>query len=87
MQQIIFFIRGAIGAEDADGAARITDGTQTIGGDGERLLPSGCLQRARRVAHQRLAQAIGMVGKVKGVAALDAEKVLIDAAFVAVVAA
>ncbi len=53
----------------------------------QRLLPAHFRELAVRLAHQRLGQPVGVVGKVEGVASLDAQKVAVDAALVAVVAA
>ena len=52
----------------------------------ECLLPA-CGDELAVALDQRLLQAIGMVGEVEGVAALDAEEIAIDAAFIAIVAA
>ena len=53
----------------------------------QRLLPTDFGELAVRLAQQRLGQPVGVVGKVEGVASLDAQEVAVDAALVAVVAA
>ncbi len=53
----------------------------------DRLLPRRRLQHSGHIAHQRLGQSLGALHKIKSKAAFRAEKISIDAAFVAVVCA
>ncbi len=68
-------------------AAALANLAQLGAGVLQRLLPTHFSKLAVRLAQQRLGQAVGMVGKIEGIASLDAEKVAVDAALVAVVAA
>ncbi len=65
----------------------IADFAQFAAGVRQRLLPTDFGEFAVWLADERLGQAVGVVGKVEGVAALDAQEVAVDAALVAVVAA
>ena len=89
LQQVVFLVGGAVGADDADGAAApaLANFAQLGACVLQRLLPTDFGELAVRLAQQRLGQAVGVVGKVKGVASLDAQEVAVDAALVAVVAA
>ncbi len=51
------------------------------------MLPSGWFELALRIANERLREAIGALNVVEAKAALGAEKVAVDAAFVAIVGA
>ena len=89
LQQVVFFVGGAVGADDADGLpprlSRIS--RSFVPACSQRLLPTDFGKLAVCLAQQRLGQAVGVVGKIEGVASLDAQEVAIDAALVAVVAA
>ena len=89
LQQVILFVGGAVGADDADGraAARVANLLQFAGGNAKRVLPRGRFELAGRIANQRLRQAVGALDKVETEAALGAEEVVIDAALVAIVGA
>ena len=80
---------GAVGADHADSlaAAGVTDFAQLFAGVVERCLPANLGQLAIGLANEGLGQPFGVVGKVEGVAALDAEEISVDPALVAVVAA
>jgi len=89
LQQVGFFVRDAARADHAHrlAAARVANLTQLLTGKVQCLFPAHCLEFAIRLLHQRLRHAVFAVGKVKAVAALDAEKVSVQSALVAVVAA
>ena len=89
LQQVVFFVGGAIGAENTDGLAAlaIADFAQLAAGVRQGLLPTDFRKFTVGLAHERLGQAVGVVGEVERVAALDAQEVAVDAALVAVVAA
>src|SRR5664279_3085938 len=88
LQQVIFFVAGAVGANHADSGGAVA---------GQHLLELRCdqlqcLLPSRRnefafVLDEWLLDAVAAVGEVEGVPPLDAEEVAIDAALVAVVAA
>ena len=89
LQQVVLFVGGPVGADDADGRAAlaVADFFQLAGGQAQRMFPGRGFQLAFGIAHQRLGQALGAVDKVEAEAALGAEKVAVDAALVAVVGA
>src|SRR5579883_331383 len=89
LQQIIFFVRGAVRADNTDGlsAFALTNFTEPLRSEINRLTPGGFFELAIGLADERFGQAFRAVGKVKGIAALDAEEVAVDAALVAVVSA
>ncbi len=89
LQQVVFFVGGAVGADDADGrtAARVANFFQFAGGDADRVLPRGGFELALRVADERLREAVGALDEVEAETALGAEKVAVDAALVAIVGA
>ena len=89
LQQVVLFVGGAVGADDADGrtAARVANLFQFAGGDAEGVLPCGGFELALRVADERLREAIGALDEVEAEAALGAEEVAVDAALVAIVGA
>ena len=90
LQQVGFFVGGAVGADDADGSCR-----RALSRISRSFLPAksrassqltGC-ELAVGLADERLGEAVFVIGEVEGVAALVAEEVAVDAALVAVVAA
>ncbi len=87
-EQIVLFVGGAVRADDADGlgAALGSHGGQARRGVLQRLFP-GRRRELAAAADQRLAQALGMLGEVEPVAALDAQELAVDAGAVAIVAA
>ena len=89
LQQVVLFVGGLVGADDADrrAALAVANLLELAGGQTQRVLPGGRLQLALRVAHQRLGQPLGAFDKVEAETALGAEKVAVDAALVAVVGA
>ena len=89
LQQVILFIGRAIGADHPDrlAAAALANLPQPDTGTLERLLPAGFGKLSIRAANERLGDPFGMIGKVKTVAPLDAEKAAVEAASVPVVAA
>src|SRR5262249_53113140 len=88
LQEIVLFVGGAGGADDADGGAalRVADLLQAIGSSGERFFPTDG-DETTVLADQRLAQSVFVGGEVEGVGSLDAEEVAVDAALIAIVAA
>src|ERR1700694_2058960 len=88
LQQVVLFISGAVGADHANGVAAfgIQNPTQALACVLNRLFP-GCGSQLAVATDQGLADAVFVVEKVKSVTALDAEKVAIHPALVAVVAA
>ncbi len=89
LQQIILFVGRLIRANDANrrAAARLAHLLQNPRGHAQRVLPGRLNQFAFGVAHQRLGQALLALYKIKAKPPLGAEKVAIDAAFVAIVGA
>src|SRR5580704_4106765 len=89
LQKVVFFVGGAVGADDADGfaALAIADFTELAAGVAQSLFPTDLGELAVGLAHEGLGQTVGVVGKIEGVTALDAQEVAVDAALVAVVAA
>ena len=89
LQQVVFFVGGAVGADDADGcaAARVANLFELAGGEADRVFPGGGFELAVCVADERLRKAVGAVNEVEAEAALGAEEVAVDAALVAVVGA
>src|SRR5262249_37714534 len=75
-------------ADNSDGLAAITLHAllEAPGHSLKRLFP-GCGNQAAIFANQRLGEPVFVVSEIEGVAALDAEKISIDAALVAVVTA
>src|SRR5439155_17199847 len=88
LKYVILFISGAVGTDDANGAAafEIANLLQPFGYMLQRFLPGGG-NEVPIPANQWLTQPAGMIEEIKSVAALDAEEITIDAAFVAVIAA
>ena len=88
LQQIILFIGGAVGTDDANctAAFEIANLLQPFGYMLQRFFPGGG-NEGPIPANQRLTQPAGMIEEIKSVAALDAEEVAIDTAFIAIVAA
>src|SRR5205807_2469393 len=88
LQQVIFFVGGAVGADDADGPATlaVTNLLEPVARMFQGLFP-GCRNKFSIFADQGLAEPCGMIKKVESVTALDTEKVAIDSAFVAIIAA
>src|SRR5450755_303774 len=87
LQQVILFVGRAIRSDYADctSTSSIANLRQSLARIIQRLFPAHRRQLAVCLAYQRLRQAILMVGKVKRVAPLDAEKVAVDSALVAIV--
>src|SRR5208337_1721581 len=91
-EQIVLFVRGARRANDADGRAAgvflnsVADLSKALANQLNRFFPRGWHQLAV-LADQRLRQPFFTVCKVEGIAALDAKKIAVDAALVAIVAA
>src|ERR1700722_20195611 len=69
LQKVVFFVSGAVGADDADGFAALTvaDFTELAAGVGQSLFPTDLGELAVGLAHERLGQTVGVVGKVEGV--------------------
>src|SRR6185312_9769829 len=88
LEQVILFVRCAVGADDADGvcAALVAQLAQIGAGVGQRLFPGDGLELAV-FADERRCKAFDVVSEVKGVAALVAKEVAVDAGLIAVVAA
>ena len=89
LQQVVFFVGVVVGANDADGraAAAVADFFELGAGDAQGVFPGGGLQLAIGVADERGDEPVGLVDVVEAEAALGAEEIAVDAAFVAVVAA
>ena len=87
-EQISFFVRGASRADHADrrSAILVANLGELLPDQLKRFFPGGRSQLAI-LANQRLRQPLFMIREIEGVAALDAEKISVDAALVAVVAA
>ena len=83
VQQIVLFVGGAIGADHAEGirAALVAHLFQLVGDGFQRFFPTGRLEFAI-LAHQRLADALGVAGEVKAEAALGAKKLAVDSRIV-----
>src|ERR1035441_1250429 len=60
---------------------------ELIGGKSQRMFPGGRLELAFGIAHERLAQAVGVLDEIEAEAALGAEKITVDPALVAVIGA
>src|SRR5205823_8237768 len=88
LKYVILFISGAVGTDDANGAAafEIANLLQPFGYMLQRFLPGGG-NEVPIPANQRLTQPAGMIEEIKRVAALDAKEVAIDTTFIAIVAA
>ena len=88
LQQIIFFVRGAIGADKADRFAAIR-GMQLIQlrGSGLRGLFPRNGQQLVALAQQRLLDALRMLREIKAEAPLHAQEILVDAGKVAIIGA
>src|ERR1700690_4372476 len=89
LQQVVFFVGGAIGADDGNGvaAARVANFFELAGRKAECMFPSGGFAFACGISNERLRQAVFTVDKIEAKAAFGAEKVAVDAALVAVVSA
>src|SRR5258708_25285597 len=88
LQEIIFFIRGAIGADYPDCAAAL--GVTNLLEAAGNVIDNSVPRRAHEFAvtsDQRLGDAILAVCEVECVTALDAEEIAVDSTLVAVVAA
>ena len=88
IQQIIFFVRGAIRADEADRgrAVLLVHLLQPARNFLERIFPAGGFEFAI-AANERLADALGMLCEIEAEAALGAEKIAVDAGKVAIVGA
>src|SRR5450631_800753 len=82
LQEVVFFVGGAVGAENSYGLAAldIADFAQLAAGVRQGLLPTDFCEFAVWLADERLGQAVGVVGKVKSIAAFDAQEVTVDTA-------
>jgi hypothetical protein len=89
LEQVGLFVGDAVRTNytDALAAARVATLAKFLSYIVERNFPADRLQLTIRLADERLRNASLVVGKVKGVAALVAEEVAVDAGLVAVVAA
>src|SRR5215467_11146094 len=88
LQQVIFFVGSAVRADEADGflAAGAVSGFQ-LGCGGLCGFFPGDREQLVTFANERLANALGMIGKIEAKAALYAEKIFVDAAEIAIVGA
>src|SRR5690242_8757436 len=88
LQQIIFLVAGAGGADHADGLPTVllADFLQTQGNVFVGLVISGG-HMTTLFADERLLDAVIMIREIEGIAALDAKEIAVDAALVAVIAA
>src|SRR5258708_2006694 len=88
LEQVVFFIGGAVGADHTNGLAAfgIQDFTQALADVGDSLFPC-CGDQFAVASYQRVADTIFVIKEIEGIAALDAEKLAVDSALVAVVAA
>ncbi len=88
LQQIIFFVGGAIGADHAERlpAVRVLDLLELFANQVDGFFP-GCGLELALAADHGLLEAARVVRKIEGVASLDAQEIAVDAALVAVVAA
>ncbi len=87
-KQVILFVGRAVGADHADRlpSLLVAGFRQALADHAESLFPGGRSEFSMS-PDQRLFQALGVVREVEGVAPLDAQEVIVDAALVAVVAA
>ena len=88
LQKIIFFVCRPVRANDANGlsAVFVANFFELAPDQFERFFPGRGSQPAI-FADQRLRHAVFVIGEVKSVTALDAEKIAVDAALVAVISA
>src|SRR5579864_146077 len=86
-EQVIFLIRRAARANHADrvSAVFVPNFGEAFANVGERFFP-GCGSQLAIFADERLRQPVGMLGEVEGIAALDAEEIIVDPALIAVIA-
>ena len=88
LKQIILFVRGAVGTDNADCIRAVaSDDLAKVAGNGIDCFRPGDGNKPAIAAHHWLLDALGMVGEIEGVASLDAEKIAVDAALVAIVSA
>ena len=87
LQQVILFIGSAIGTDDADRCAALSVANFFQPGCcvTECVFPGSGLKLALRITDERLAETFGAVNEVESKAALGAEEVAVNAAFVTVV--
>ncbi len=80
IQQIIFFVRGVVRADHADGvrAVLVAHLLQAARDFFERIFPA-CRLELAVAANQRLAHALGVIGEIETEAALAAEEFAVDA--------
>ena len=88
IKEIVFFVRGVIRADHADGAcaAFVADLLQTPRDFLEGIFPTGGLELAV-AANQRLANALRMIREIETEAAFAAEKFAVDAGLIAIIGA
>ena len=86
LQQVIFFVGGAVRAHDPDRlpAMLLARFLKALSDQPKRFFPGGWRQLPI-LANERLGQAVFTVGEIESVAALDAEEIAVDAALVAIV--
>ena len=89
LQQIIFFVGGVVRADHAERVRAVLsrDLLRSVCATSASALPSETGSSLPLRANQRRLQALGMVREIESVAALDAEKLAVDAGVVAIVAA
>src|SRR5689334_1855504 len=87
LQEVVLFVSGVIGSDDADFPAALAHRTDRFGNGFERLGPGNRIETAGRVSQHGRLQALRMIHEVERVAALDAQEFAVDSAMVAVVAA
>ncbi len=89
LQQVVLFVRGAVGADDAyrRTAARVANLLQLSSGNANGMLPCGGLELALRISDERLRKPVGALDEVESEAALGAKEIAVDAALVAIVGA
>src|SRR3974390_1218942 len=87
LQQVVLFVAGTVGTNNStDSGACRSRFLESTGDQLERLVP----RRRNKLPvtfNQRARDALFMVGKIEGVASLDAQEVAVDSTLVAIVAA
>src|SRR5271165_806902 len=86
LQQVVLFVRGAVRAENPNRLSTILVANlgESFSNQSKRLFPCGRSQPAV-LANQRLRQPIFVMRKIESIAPLDAKKIAVDAALVAIV--
>ena len=89
LQQVVLFVGSVVRADHTDrrAALRFEYLLESSGRGAQRVFPCGRFQLACFVANERLRKTVGALHEIESEAALGAEKVTVDAAFVAVVGA